>query len=156
MRRGCKHVWQPGKHQCDQLERFQAILNNGTALLIKAAELLSYASVTLLLSMPWHLASQHSLSTRLVLRKLSRLSVMSDMPAQVHAYVAGSGGKTAYLSELVSGSEVTVVDQSGCTRQALVGRCKIEKRPMVILSSPTLPFRWSLMPSMPTTSTAPI
>ncbi|KAK9864602.1 hypothetical protein WJX84_006694 [Apatococcus fuscideae] len=55
----------------------------------------------------------------------------------VHAYVAGSGGKTAYLSELVSGSEVTVVDQTGRTRQALVGRCKIEKRPMVLVEAET-------------------
>ena len=53
------------------------------------------------------------------------------MHMQVHAYISGSIGKTAYLSELVSGSEVTVVDPSGHTRQALVGRCKIEKRPMV-------------------------
>ncbi|KAK9867347.1 hypothetical protein WJX84_007862 [Apatococcus fuscideae] len=55
----------------------------------------------------------------------------------VHAYISGSIGKTAYLSELVSGSEVTVVDPSGHTRQALVGRCKIEKRPMVLVEAQT-------------------
>lgn len=79
---------------------------------------------------------------------LQRLANMLCTPAQVHAYVAASGGKTAYLSELVSGSEVTVVDQTGRTRQALVGRCKIEKRPMVILLLTLSSCLWRL-PLMP-------
>jgi 3-dehydroquinate synthase class II len=43
----------------------------------------------------------------------------------VHAYVHASGGRTAYLSELKSGAEVTVVSPEGGTRQANVGRCKV-------------------------------
>jgi len=48
----------------------------------------------------------------------------------VHAYVRTPGGETKYLAELGSGDEVQVVDTAGNTREAVVGRCKIEKRPM--------------------------
>lgn len=48
----------------------------------------------------------------------------------VHAYVRTPGGGTAYLSELKSGDAVQVVDVEGNTREAVVGRVKIEKRPM--------------------------
>ncbi|WP_410765386.1 3-dehydroquinate synthase II [Haloferax sp. DFSO60] len=48
----------------------------------------------------------------------------------VHAYARTPDGKTTYLSELQSGDEVQVVDTNGRTREAIVGRVKIEKRPM--------------------------
>ncbi|MHC3438473.1 3-dehydroquinate synthase II [Natrialbaceae archaeon A-gly3] len=48
----------------------------------------------------------------------------------VHAYVRTPDGGTKYLSELKSGDEVQVVDLEGRTREAIVGRVKIEKRPM--------------------------
>jgi len=48
----------------------------------------------------------------------------------VHAYVRVPGGETNYLSELSSGDEVQVVDAEGATREAVVGRAKIEQRPM--------------------------
>jgi 3-dehydroquinate synthase II len=48
----------------------------------------------------------------------------------VHAYVRTPGGETKYLAELRSGDEVQVVDTEGRTRETVVGRCKIEKRPM--------------------------
>jgi 3-dehydroquinate synthase II len=48
----------------------------------------------------------------------------------VHAYVRTPGGGTKYLSELRSGDDVQVVDTEGGTREAIVGRVKIEKRPM--------------------------
>jgi 3-dehydroquinate synthase II len=48
----------------------------------------------------------------------------------VHAYVRTPGGKTKYLAELQSGDEVQVVDTEGGTRETVVGRAKIEKRPM--------------------------
>lgn len=47
------------------------------------------------------------------------------------------GGRTAYLSELRSGGEALVVDASGRTRAAPVGRCKIEARPMVLVEART-------------------
>ncbi|MFC7324467.1 3-dehydroquinate synthase II [Halorubrum rutilum] len=48
----------------------------------------------------------------------------------VHAYVRNAEGGTNYLAELSSGDEVQVVDTDGRTREAIVGRVKIEKRPM--------------------------
>ncbi|CCQ33240.1 3-dehydroquinate synthase II [Halorhabdus tiamatea] len=55
----------------------------------------------------------------------------------VHAYARTPGGETTYLSELSSGDEVQVVDRDGNTREALVGRVKIEKRPMFRLQAET-------------------
>jgi 3-dehydroquinate synthase II len=48
----------------------------------------------------------------------------------VHAYLRTPDGGTVYLSELASGDEVQVVDTAGHTRETVVGRVKIEKRPM--------------------------
>jgi 3-dehydroquinate synthase II len=48
----------------------------------------------------------------------------------VHAYVRTPEGETKYLAELQSGDAVQVVDTEGNTREAIVGRAKIEKRPM--------------------------
>ncbi|ELY89325.1 3-dehydroquinate synthase II [Natrialba taiwanensis] len=48
----------------------------------------------------------------------------------VHAYVRTPDGGTKYLSELQSGDEVQIVDTDGNTREAIVGRVKIEQRPM--------------------------
>lgn len=48
----------------------------------------------------------------------------------VHAYVRTPGGGTKYLAELGSGDEVQIVDTEGRAREALVGRAKIERRPM--------------------------
>ncbi len=48
----------------------------------------------------------------------------------VHAYVRTPEGETRYLSELSSGDEVQIVDVTGTTREAIVGRSKIERRPM--------------------------
>ncbi len=48
----------------------------------------------------------------------------------VHAYLRTPGGETNYLSELSSGDDVQIVDVTGTTREAIVGRSKIERRPM--------------------------
>ncbi|XP_072980634.1 uncharacterized protein [Typha angustifolia] len=53
----------------------------------------------------------------------------------VHAYVAVPGGKTCYLSELCAGKEVIVVDQNGLQRTAIVGRVKIESRPLLLVEA---------------------
>jgi len=55
----------------------------------------------------------------------------------VHAYVRSPNGETQYLSELGSGDEVQVVDTDGNTREAIVGRSKIEKRPMFRVQAET-------------------
>ena len=51
----------------------------------------------------------------------------------VHAYVKVLGGKTRYLSELRAGDEVMVVDFKGQAQPAVVGRVKIEKRPLILI-----------------------
>lgn len=53
----------------------------------------------------------------------------------VHAYVAVPGGKTCYLSELKAGKEVLVVNQKGQQRNAIVGRVKIETRPLILVEA---------------------
>lgn len=53
----------------------------------------------------------------------------------VHAYIRVPGGDTRYLSELEAGDDVLVVDSDGRTREALVGRSKIEKRPMILVEA---------------------
>jgi 3-dehydroquinate synthase II len=55
----------------------------------------------------------------------------------VHAYVRTPDGGTKYLSELQSGDEVQIVDANGRTREAIVGRAKIEKRPMFRVQAET-------------------
>ncbi|MCG1002230.1 MULTISPECIES: 3-dehydroquinate synthase II [Halobacterium] len=55
----------------------------------------------------------------------------------VHAYVRTPDGGTKYLAELSSGDEVQVVDRDGHTRTAVVGRAKIEKRPMFRVEAET-------------------
>ena len=52
----------------------------------------------------------------------------------VHAYVR-IGEKTRYLSELASGDEVTIVDSEGNQRAGIVGRVKIERRPMMLVEA---------------------
>jgi 3-dehydroquinate synthase II len=51
----------------------------------------------------------------------------------VHAYALCPGGKTRYLSELAAGDDVLVVGPDGHARRAVVGRVKIETRPLVLL-----------------------
>lgn len=53
----------------------------------------------------------------------------------MHAYVAVPGGMTCYLSELQAGKEVIVVDQSGRQWTAIVGRVKIESRPLILVEA---------------------
>jgi 3-dehydroquinate synthase II len=55
----------------------------------------------------------------------------------VHAYLRTPGGETTYLSEVGSGTEVQVVDTEGNTRESVVGRAKIEKRPMFRVQAET-------------------
>lgn len=43
------------------------------------------------------------------------------------------GGRTAYLSELHTASQVMVVDVHGQSRTVVVGRVKIESRPLLLV-----------------------
>ncbi|MCK9152494.1 3-dehydroquinate synthase II [Methanobacterium alcaliphilum] len=53
----------------------------------------------------------------------------------VQAYVMTPGNKTKYLSELETGDEVLTVDDKGKSKVAIVGRVKIEKRPLMLLEA---------------------
>jgi 3-dehydroquinate synthase II len=52
----------------------------------------------------------------------------------VHAYIR-IGEKTRYLSELNSGDEVLLINSGGETRQAVIGRVKIERRPLMLVEA---------------------
>lgn len=52
----------------------------------------------------------------------------------VHAYIR-IGEKTRYLSELNSGDDVLLIKSSGETRQAVIGRVKIERRPLMLVEA---------------------
>ena len=53
----------------------------------------------------------------------------------VHAYIKVPGGKTKYLSELKTGTEALVVDAKGSTEIAIIGRAKVEKRPLMLVEA---------------------
>jgi 3-dehydroquinate synthase II len=53
----------------------------------------------------------------------------------VSSYVLTPGMKTRYLSELVAGDKILIVNRSGATRTGHVGRVKIERRPMTVLQT---------------------
>ncbi len=53
----------------------------------------------------------------------------------VHAYIMVPGGKTKYLSELKSGDTVTGVNWKGETMPLVVGRVKIERRPLLLVEA---------------------
>lgn len=53
----------------------------------------------------------------------------------VHAYIMTPGNKTKYLSEIETGNEVLAVDKEGNTKNVIVGRVKIEKRPLILVEA---------------------
>ncbi|MGZ7108866.1 MAG: 3-dehydroquinate synthase II [Methanobacterium sp.] len=53
----------------------------------------------------------------------------------VHAYVMAPNNKTKYLSEIETGDELLTVDEEGNTKTTVVGRVKIEKRPLMLIEA---------------------
>lgn len=53
----------------------------------------------------------------------------------VYCYTLLPDGKTKYLSEVESGAEVLVVNMEGVSRQVVVGRSKIETRPLRLIKA---------------------
>ena len=53
----------------------------------------------------------------------------------VHAYIRVPGNKTKYLGELTAGDEVMVVGHDGQSRSAVVGRSKVESRPLMLVAA---------------------
>ena len=53
----------------------------------------------------------------------------------VHAYIRTPGDKTRYMGELAAGDEVLVVHHSGRTWPSVVGRAKVERRPLMLVTA---------------------
>ncbi len=53
----------------------------------------------------------------------------------VHAYVRLPKEKTKYLSELGAGDEVLIVNANGKARVGVIGRVKIERRPLLLVEA---------------------
>jgi len=53
----------------------------------------------------------------------------------VHAYILMPDGTTRYLSELQGGDEALVVGADGHTRKVVVGRTKVERRPLLLIEA---------------------
>lgn len=52
----------------------------------------------------------------------------------VHSYVLLADGRTKYLQEVRPGDEVLITDAHGASRALTVGRCKVEPRPLLMIS----------------------
>jgi 3-dehydroquinate synthase II len=74
------------------------------------------------------LVSSESLESEYVASRPFRVNA-----GAVHAYAMTPTGKTRYLSEIKSGDEVLAVDSEGKSRTVVVGRSKIERRPLLLL-----------------------
>jgi len=53
----------------------------------------------------------------------------------VHAYIRFANGETKYLSEVQSGDQVLIVNFEGASYPAVVGRVKVEKRPLALIEA---------------------
>ena len=53
----------------------------------------------------------------------------------VHAYILLPDGKTAYLSDLAIGGQVLVSNENGITHPVIIGRTKIERRPLLLVEA---------------------
>ena len=63
----------------------------------------------------------------------------------VHSYMEVPGGGTRYLSEIKGGDDVLLCDSEGNTRVASVGRCKVEKRPLLMVTATDGTKEYSVM-----------
>jgi len=53
----------------------------------------------------------------------------------VHAYIRFANRETKYLSEVKSGDQVLIVNAQGASSPAVVGRAKVERRPLVLVEA---------------------
>lgn len=74
------------------------------------------------------LVSSESLESEYVASRPFRVNA-----GAVHAYALMPTGKTRYLSEIKSGDDVLAIDSDGRCRTVVVGRSKIERRPLLLL-----------------------
>ena len=76
------------------------------------------------------LVHSESLASEFVERRPFRVNA-----GAVHAYVSVPGGRTRYISELKAGDDVLIVNANGATKVAVVGRVKIERRPLMLVEA---------------------
>lgn len=86
------------------------------------------------------LVGSHSKGMMLCVSETHPLPYMPTRPFRVnagavHSYTMSDNGRTRYLSELTAGSRVLAVDVKGRTRTAVVGRVKIETRPLISIDA---------------------
>ena len=63
----------------------------------------------------------------------------------VHSYILMADRTTKYLSELEAGDEVLAADVEGSTQSVVVGRAKIEKRPLVLVEAESGPRKFNVI-----------
>jgi len=63
----------------------------------------------------------------------------------VHCYIEAPNGRTMYLSEISAGERVLLCDSKGRTRTATVGRSKIERRPLIMVTATDGEREYSIM-----------
>lgn len=63
----------------------------------------------------------------------------------VHSYIMMADRATKYLSELGAGDEVLAVDIGGQTQNVVVGRVKIERRPLVLVEVEASSLRFNVI-----------
>lgn len=86
------------------------------------------------------LVGSHSQGMILCSSETHPLPYMPTRPFRVnagalHSYTASGNGRTNYLSELHSGAKVLAVDSKGQTRTVVVGRMKLETRPLLSVNA---------------------
>ena len=55
--------------------------------------------------------------------------------AALHSYVVAPDNRTRYLAELESGAEILAVNVQGKARRVVVGRAKVETRPLLLIEA---------------------
>ncbi|MEU8695582.1 3-dehydroquinate synthase II family protein [Streptomyces sp. NPDC048665] len=86
------------------------------------------------------LVGSHATGMILVSSETHPLPYMPTRPfrvnaAALHSYSLTPANRTRYLAELRSGSELLAVDTDGRTRRVVVGRIKMESRPMLLIEA---------------------
>lgn len=86
------------------------------------------------------LVGNSSAFTFLVHAETERNEYVASRPFRInagaaHAYIRLPGDRTAYLSELKAGGEILVVNYDGNAASAIIGRVKIEARPMLLIEA---------------------
>ena len=82
----------------------------------------------------------HSFGMFLIQAEVEESPHIEPRPFRVNAgtiflYILTPGNKTCYLSELRTGDEVLIVNRNGSYRSGVVGRIKIERRPLILVEA---------------------